>query len=671
MVSPKQPVRACAGVERETPPVSPLTVVLCETTAARQTSMQPEKLPPARRKDSIALLHTNQPDEDSNSASQHVNESETNDESRIRRTPTSRAYSPVSRADIAEPFQRADEHDNRPESPIQAFGQKLDGGAEKLPRLKTLDLPPLVRAAPQAIARHHQDRSEETRQADPAVRSTSESASLVEMSTFRGAGSWPAGHRDVHDAHAHGERYKRPYQAPGDDRGRIERPAALDTGSPTLPSSRIAFDGPRSLRADEQAAEIRRSTTLAPANEADTTRDYTTAHLHRIPEAYHSSLESSGRRSSPRASRPVSGDPTDAAERQLSTSRDTQSHDVSTIAKLDHHRLPGHMGYMDREPAEGSTTIAAGSMTGGNTPYRLVEKRKTDILPPPGSSIAAYSSMLTPFIYKLYCLVSEDSTKELCHWTASGDSFVVPDPTAFAATVLPQYFKHNQFASFVRQLNKYRFHKLTPGTCVFGHEKFKRDRPDLLPEIIRQRSPDRSAPPVPVAHGFGAMGAGRKPGRSVMPGDGQVGQQVERGYDGMHPAVYGNVNSPLQRSMRDTPLRRSRNYDDYAGGASDDQHGLKRHKGMVVREDAAMDTRYRADSRFLEARAGSTRIDEYVYYQPYNSKSEAHLSNRPLDSQVDQLLREREGMLVRIATLEDHVERLSRRVESLEQHLRK
>lgn len=124
-------------------------------------------------------------------------------------------------------------------------------------------------------------------------------------------------------------------------------------------------------------------------------------------------------------------------------------------------------------------------------PIRLSEKRKSDIAPPPGSSIAAYSSMLTPFIYKLYCLVSDDSTTELCHWSPNGESFVVPDPTAFAASVLPRFFKHNQFASFVRQLNKYRFHKLTPGTCIFGHAKFVRDRPDLLPEIVRQRSPDR------------------------------------------------------------------------------------------------------------------------------------------------------------------------------------
>ena len=48
-------------------------------------------------------------------------------------------------------------------------------------------------------------------------------------------------------------------------------------------------------------------------------------------------------------------------------------------------------------------------------------------------------------------------------WNAAGDAFVVKDMNEFIQTVTPRQFKHSNFASFVRQLNKYDFHKV----CVF------------------------------------------------------------------------------------------------------------------------------------------------------------------------------------------------------------
>ncbi|GJQ11070.1 hypothetical protein GpartN1_g2861.t1 [Galdieria partita] len=94
----------------------------------------------------------------------------------------------------------------------------------------------------------------------------------------------------------------------------------------------------------------------------------------------------------------------------------------------------------------------------------------------------------TPFLRKLYRLVSDPETEDLCSWTASGRSFVIWNPTAFSRDVLPNYFKHNNLSSFVRQLNQYGFHKMHPDAWEFGHARFIRGREDLVATIERRPS---------------------------------------------------------------------------------------------------------------------------------------------------------------------------------------
>ena len=47
----------------------------------------------------------------------------------------------------------------------------------------------------------------------------------------------------------------------------------------------------------------------------------------------------------------------------------------------------------------------------------------------------------------------------MIRWSDNGESFIVVDEDAFAKTLIPELFKHNNYASFVRQLNMYGFHK--------------------------------------------------------------------------------------------------------------------------------------------------------------------------------------------------------------------
>lgn len=63
-----------------------------------------------------------------------------------------------------------------------------------------------------------------------------------------------------------------------------------------------------------------------------------------------------------------------------------------------------------------------------------------------------------PFLCKTYDLLQErddDGNKKIVSWNAQGDGFVVWSPAEFSELMLPKYFKHNNFSSFIRQLNTY------------------------------------------------------------------------------------------------------------------------------------------------------------------------------------------------------------------------
>ncbi|KAI5124561.1 hypothetical protein M0805_003083 [Coniferiporia weirii] len=128
----------------------------------------------------------------------------------------------------------------------------------------------------------------------------------------------------------------------------------------------------------------------------------------------------------------------------------------------------------------------------------------------PGALSKATRQAVPPFLQKLYEMVSDSATDSLIRWSDSGDSFFVLDHERVAHDVLPRWFKHSNFASFVRQLNMYGFHKiphLQQGVLKseteteiwnFEHQNFHRGQPDLLCLITRKKqAPERQAEETP------------------------------------------------------------------------------------------------------------------------------------------------------------------------------
>ncbi|QIW99022.1 hypothetical protein AMS68_004540 [Peltaster fructicola] len=115
---------------------------------------------------------------------------------------------------------------------------------------------------------------------------------------------------------------------------------------------------------------------------------------------------------------------------------------------------------------------------------------------------------IPPFVQKLSSFLDSGNT-DLIRWSDDGRSFIVIDEDEFARTLIPELFKHNNYASFVRQLNMYGFHKtvnITDGSLrqsekarkgvkppsMYSHPYFRRNRPDLL-WLIQKPSTKASA----------------------------------------------------------------------------------------------------------------------------------------------------------------------------------
>lgn len=92
------------------------------------------------------------------------------------------------------------------------------------------------------------------------------------------------------------------------------------------------------------------------------------------------------------------------------------------------------------------------------------------------------------FLLKLYKILETPEYQNIIHWSDNGKYFIVQNLHDFTENILNKYYKHNNYSSFVRQLNMYDFHKKrsSQNEHVFQHKLFSRGNKDLIPTIKRK-----------------------------------------------------------------------------------------------------------------------------------------------------------------------------------------
>lgn len=102
------------------------------------------------------------------------------------------------------------------------------------------------------------------------------------------------------------------------------------------------------------------------------------------------------------------------------------------------------------------------------------------------------------FVNKLWSMINDETNQDYIKWSDDGKSFIIDNRENFVHNILPKYFKHSNFASFVRQLNMYGWHKMqdiksgsmkngSDDRWQFENDNFQKGREDLLEKIVRQK----------------------------------------------------------------------------------------------------------------------------------------------------------------------------------------
>ena len=97
------------------------------------------------------------------------------------------------------------------------------------------------------------------------------------------------------------------------------------------------------------------------------------------------------------------------------------------------------------------------------------------------------------FPEKLYNIINDTENESIIHWDESGKIIVIESKSKFSTKILQEYFCHQNYESFIRQLNLYGFNKepniYNTNKEAYSHPNFtKFSKPENIKNIKRKKN---------------------------------------------------------------------------------------------------------------------------------------------------------------------------------------
>ena len=111
---------------------------------------------------------------------------------------------------------------------------------------------------------------------------------------------------------------------------------------------------------------------------------------------------------------------------------------------------------------------------------KMIGKKRNKKKPKPESS----------FLVKLYTILNGNKYSKYIKWSQDGLSIIILNQNAFTKNVLPDFFNHHNYSSFVRQLNLYNFHKIKSnkkGEQKYMHDQFHQSKTIEEIQLIKKK----------------------------------------------------------------------------------------------------------------------------------------------------------------------------------------